>query len=262
MSFFERGESSQKKGGSLVSWESFPGALLVSSSLMRDFAIQMHRAVREPEQLELLVQAELPGFLRKAEFLCGEDGSPGVFHCAVLAGERRSVELLLDAGADINEQDSLGRTPLIHACFEGNMSLVRCLLRHGANVNLIDNDGQNCAHSAFCMDHTMLGDWLLSRTEVDTDTKDSQGKTPLDWRELCCRDGEDDIYNKEGKAHDDPDVHEEPSDRELSLVESPSKNGSHAFVINGRENNFAAGAGLRAIKWLKKGENGVLCCDA
>ena len=45
------------------------------------------------------------------------------------------VQLLLDAGADVNPQDAYDWTPLLEAIKHGNMDLVILLLAHGANVN-------------------------------------------------------------------------------------------------------------------------------
>ena len=42
---------------------------------------------------------------------------------------------------DVNYQDSKGRTPLMYAVMNNNISIVRILLENNANINLIDKEG-------------------------------------------------------------------------------------------------------------------------
>lgn len=54
---------------------------------------------------------------------------------------RRIFELLVDSGADIDAQDSLGRTALWNAVWGNNAGLVRQLLAFRPNANIADHDG-------------------------------------------------------------------------------------------------------------------------
>ena len=49
------------------------------------------------------------------------------------------IKLLLQAGADVNGQDSNGKTALMYAVFYLNAEVVKLLLNSGANVNARDN---------------------------------------------------------------------------------------------------------------------------
>ncbi|XP_059168432.1 serine/threonine-protein phosphatase 6 regulatory ankyrin repeat subunit B-like [Physella acuta] len=49
------------------------------------------------------------------------------------------VNLLVDAKANVNIQDSYGDTPLYISVMNGNIDIVNCLLKAGANVNLESN---------------------------------------------------------------------------------------------------------------------------
>ena len=51
------------------------------------------------------------------------------------------AQLLLDEGADPDAQDDDGRTPIMHACQEGQVSSVKLLLQYQANINLKDAKG-------------------------------------------------------------------------------------------------------------------------
>ena len=163
-----------------------------------------------------------------------------------MCGNLESVELLVQHGAEIDEVDSQGRTPLIQASSEGQLEIVRSLVSAGADVNHADEDAQNCCHWAFMMDHTELGDWLVEGTKVDTAALDSQGRSPLHWR-----DGDEDDVD-EGKSE---------SKSEDSEDRTPVAAG---FVINATiDGAVAAGTGLRATRWLRQNSSVdvVASCD-
>ena len=51
------------------------------------------------------------------------------------------VSLLLQGRADPNMQDELGNTPLMHAAMNGDVNMVRILLKHGAKYFLQNVQG-------------------------------------------------------------------------------------------------------------------------
>ncbi len=59
---------------------------------------------------------------------------------AVKAGRQPGVEELLDAGADVNQQDEQGWRPLNWAAGRGDLGVVRLLLDHGADVFKVGRD--------------------------------------------------------------------------------------------------------------------------
>jgi len=70
-------------------------------------------------------------------------GSPGFTYLMEAAYWRPSlVPALLQKGADVNAEDSLGRTALLAASsrFNGPVSVVATLLDHGADINHLDSD--------------------------------------------------------------------------------------------------------------------------
>ncbi|MCP3956515.1 MAG: ankyrin repeat domain-containing protein [bacterium] len=65
-----------------------------------------------------------------------------------------TVELLLESGADPNKADVQEVwTPLMFAAGEGQMEVVRTLLRHGANPAMVDGDGDTAADHALKKEH-------------------------------------------------------------------------------------------------------------
>ena len=45
------------------------------------------------------------------------------------------MEYLIEYGADINEENENGETPLFNACHSGNKELVQYLIEHGTDIN-------------------------------------------------------------------------------------------------------------------------------
>lgn len=56
-------------------------------------------------------------------------------NCAVWNCNRKEMERLIEKGADVNSEDKLGQTPLHVAAIKAIESIVRFLLKKGANIN-------------------------------------------------------------------------------------------------------------------------------
>ncbi|CAI6094184.1 unnamed protein product [Clonostachys chloroleuca] len=86
---------------------------------------------------------------------CGADltlltqGGQNILHLASCARMPGIVGQILDQfGTDgLEQEDSLGRTPLHYACSSGEAESVAFLLRHGANVHARDSDGRRPLHA-------------------------------------------------------------------------------------------------------------------
>ena len=57
-------------------------------------------------------------------------------HSAAALGNTKLIELLLNAGADLNAVDRSGVTPLIAACAAGQVVSAKALIKAGAEVNI------------------------------------------------------------------------------------------------------------------------------
>ena len=57
---------------------------------------------------------------------------------AVRRGHADTVEMLLDAGADVNARSSSGSTPLYDAALKGNGAIVSLLVNRGADLNAVE----------------------------------------------------------------------------------------------------------------------------
>ena len=81
---------------------------------------------------------------------------------AALAGDRRVVDLLLDAGADVHKADATGWTALICAA-AGDISIVKRLIDADADAGHVARDGTTALKRASASDHVDVVELL----EVD-----------------------------------------------------------------------------------------------
>lgn len=54
---------------------------------------------------------------------------------AIEGGHLETVKMLLERGADVNQENEWGQTPLMLAAKEGQSSILNALLDKGANIN-------------------------------------------------------------------------------------------------------------------------------
>jgi len=105
----------------------------------------------------------------------------------------RMIELLLEAGADIQAQDKNGATPLHRAVRTRCAAAVRCLLAAGADATLRNKPGSTPFHLAVQNTGKSGSGSELARAAqreiiqaflergVSPKLKDAKGKTVLDW---------------------------------------------------------------------------------
>ena len=61
---------------------------------------------------------------------------------AAEGGDLARAQKLLAAGADVNEADDGGWTPLFNAAHHGHAALIRLLLSHGARIDYLNHNGE------------------------------------------------------------------------------------------------------------------------
>lgn len=99
-----------------------------------------------PEAARLLIErgAELEARSTNQEFAL--NAAP--LHSAVAARQRETIEVLLDAGADVNAVQHQGYTPLLEAAQSGQSELVELLLEWGADPDARLEDGRTATDLA------------------------------------------------------------------------------------------------------------------
>lgn len=96
----------------------------------------------------------------------------------------------LAQGADPNERDNDGRTPLIHAAIHNKVESAKLLLDSGAQVDAQDELGNSALHYAAQECHLEMASLLISSGGANVDIVDVHGNTPL-WRA---------VFNSRGKG--------------------------------------------------------------
>lgn len=90
---------------------------------------------------------------------------------------------LLDAGASVHSRFD-GQTPLMLAAYDGEAALIELLLGAGARVDEVDGDGMTALAMAAKVEHghREVVDRLLA-AGADATRTDASGRTPLQWAE-------------------------------------------------------------------------------
>jgi ankyrin repeat protein len=76
-------------------------------------------------------------------------------HDKVNNGDCLSVVALLDQGADINDRDVVGDTPLMEAIWIGVPELVELLIERGADLKVVNGQGKTTLDLALESAHEM-----------------------------------------------------------------------------------------------------------
>ncbi|XP_065200755.1 uncharacterized protein LOC135831864 [Planococcus citri] len=86
---------------------------------------------------------------------------PADVNAAASKGDLRTVERLLQDGADVSDKDIEGRTPLHFAVNGGHVDVVNMLLRNEADVTSTTNKGNTTLHMAASKGHKEIVEILL-----------------------------------------------------------------------------------------------------
>lgn len=95
----------------------------------------------------------------------------------VRLGDVRDVQVLLDGGADANEQTLDYQTPLLRAIDEQNPAMVRLLLAAGADANLSTMDGTPLTEAAWRESSEIVQ--MLIEAGANVNTRSYHGSTAL-----------------------------------------------------------------------------------
>lgn len=88
------------------------------------------------------------------------------------------IFLLLKHGANVNAQDDNGETPLHHVITKSNLKVVNLLISYNANVDVVDNFGQTPFFNAARSGKLEIAQLLVDRG-ADVNRADNDGRTPL-----------------------------------------------------------------------------------
>ncbi len=147
-------------------------------------------------------------------------GSETALMRAVQFSDTNTINLLINKGLDLNAHP-WGFTPLMYAVRYGNWPAALCLVNHGADVNIPDENNSPPVMWAAVADNTEFVNAILPKTTNINAVDIRSGMTPLMWA----------TYNE----HDNPQI-------------------IQAFLDKGADVHIKAKDGSTALSWaLKKG---------
>jgi len=115
-----------------------------------------------------------------------------VLQAAIRGGHSQVFEELLSQGWDVISRDI--EALFFMAVRKGQLEIVRCLLNHGAPVNLEQKHGETALHCAAARDHIPVAELLISHG-ASVNCRNTHGDTPLHlvksagMAELLCSHG-------------------------------------------------------------------------
>ncbi|ESW23486.1 hypothetical protein PHAVU_004G051200 [Phaseolus vulgaris] len=97
---------------------------------------------------------------------------------AAKKGEVRTIQKLLEKGADLNGRDQHGWTALHRASFKGRMDVVKVLVERGVEVDAKDEEGYTALHCAAEAGHVDVTEFLVKKG-ADVEARTSKGVNAL-----------------------------------------------------------------------------------
>ena len=101
-------------------------------------------------------------------------------------GDTLAAIALIEKGADVNEKDIGGNTPLHYACDSGHTATAVNLIERGASVNEKDKDGWTPLYCACIASRSATAIVLLENGAVGLNDRSSIGRTPSYYACLSC----------------------------------------------------------------------------
>ena len=102
--------------------------------------------------------------------------------CPAMWEDPAVCQVLIDAGADIETKDDMGRSPLHWSCRSGSLAVAKVFVEAGAGVRGTCNFGNTCLIFAAHHGHTETVRYLVGLKDVDVNHKDEDGSTAV----LCA----------------------------------------------------------------------------
>ena len=104
----------------------------------------------------------------------GDADNHTALHFAVEGTHTDVVQVLIDAGADIDTKNNYRCSPLHSACISGTLDVVKMLVRAGAGVRATDDEGDTCLILAAFFGHTETVRYLVGLPEVELNHRDTE----------------------------------------------------------------------------------------
>ena len=178
-------ETKNDEGGSPLHMPSLLGALTTVTKLVKAGA---DVRATDDERNTCLILAAYFGHTDTVRYLVSlpevdlnhqESTNCTALHVAVQEKHADVVEVLIDAGADIETKNDEGRSPLLVASISGELTTVKMLIKAGADVRATDDERNTCLIFAAHHGHTDTVRYLVALPEVDLNHQESTNCTAL-----------------------------------------------------------------------------------
>lgn len=94
---------------------------------------------------------------------------------------KKTIQFLIDADADINVHDAHGWTPLMFAVQNNRADIVELLLEKGASLSVENDQGLTALMLAIDSGNKDISRILIAKSNGQIDKRDKHGRTPLMW---------------------------------------------------------------------------------
>lgn len=220
-------------------------------------AIVRHRPdltlVRAEDECSSLMLASAMGMMRVVELLldAGADVNQksiggGALLRAADDGHADLCRLLIDRGADVNDTDRSAQTPLLQASLNGHEATVRALLSAGADPNIQTLSGFTALMHASYKGHTKIVRHLIKKG-ADLNLRDGDGNGPIEY----ARGGGARDVLQLLEAHMQPDGPQTgpTSETVLEAVRSGDADEVSKAIANGADPGAVDEEGRPAVGW-------------
>ncbi|XP_046569725.1 ankyrin repeat and KH domain-containing protein mask-like isoform X2 [Haliotis rubra] len=117
---------------------------------------------------------------RGADVSLEDGGGNSILHWACEGGDVGTMEFLLSLNVvDVNCRGGSNTTPVMAAVDEGHRDMVELLLSRGADVSLVDEDGNNTLHLACYGGDQGTVELILSQNVLDVNCRGERNMTPV-----------------------------------------------------------------------------------
>jgi len=80
-------------------------------------------------------------------------------------GSYETTQMLLERGANVDERNDRGQTPLAGVCFKGNLEIVKLLVEAGADIDANNGMGLTPYSFAIMFNRAEIAKYLLSKSK-------------------------------------------------------------------------------------------------
>lgn len=152
---------------------------------------------------------------------------------AAMNGNAKIVAMLIEAGADVNDIDSLGQTPLHRAAYYKHLDVITCLTKSGADLEAIDSEG----HSPVLL-AALMGDREIFECLFASSTRSFTNSAVMKQRSLhlASQNGRIDIIKYLILKQIHPEVQDENGQTALFIAASNGQCSTVRFLIENGSN--------------------------